>query len=508
MKTLSQPLWKIILIWVAASGALAVFLAAFSAPAFWQAWLAAFVLALVFLGLLAWAWAAGGSRRSLAWLVVVCLLLRLAAGTGLFAALPEIGFDTDPQNAGYVYADAHRRDVQAFDLASSGQSLLKSFSPEFITDQYGGLLFLSAAVYRGLSPDAHRPLLMLLFSVFAASMGLIFLWRALDLRWGRRAAFLAGLLYTLYPENVLLGSSQMREPYLMALAAIGLWAVFSWKINWRKALVALALSQIFLAGFSSLALVGVSGGLAVTFWLENLVQSGDRRWKMIGWAAIGLAAVALIAFGRNWFQTFIAYEAYLTEAASGWVQNILDTLGRQWRLPFVTAYGIVRPLLPAAVSDPSLPVWQTIEILRALGWTLMLPVFLFIPLRVWKVQPGEDRRLILWSWLLLAAWIVISSARAGGDDWDNPRYRMILAPWLFMLAAWAWSWAREKRDPYLLRSSLVVLLFVLVFLSWYLARYYHIGVILSFPKLGAIFAAGTALIFSAGWIWDWIRRRK
>ena len=82
-----------------------------------------------------------------------------AAGVGVATTvlLPDNGFDTEQQNAGYLFYDAYRRDLQGWDLAVSDQPLWASFREEFTTDQYAtGLLSLSAAVYRYLSPDAHR----------------------------------------------------------------------------------------------------------------------------------------------------------------------------------------------------------------------------------------------------------------------------------------------------------------------------------------------------------------
>ena len=104
----------------------------------------------------------------------VSFALRLVIGIILFAALPVYGYDEAPPNNGYLYLDAYARDTDAWQLASSGDSLLSAFQNEFRTDQYGGLLSLSAAIYRTFSPDAHRPLLILILTSFFTALGFPF----------------------------------------------------------------------------------------------------------------------------------------------------------------------------------------------------------------------------------------------------------------------------------------------------------------------------------------------
>ena len=82
---------------------------------------------------------------------------------------------------------------------------------------------MSAFIYRYLSPDAHRPLMLVLVSAFMAALGLPFLWKAVSQQWGDKVAVASGWIYALYPESVLLGGSAMREPYLMAFSAFALW---------------------------------------------------------------------------------------------------------------------------------------------------------------------------------------------------------------------------------------------------------------------------------------------
>ena len=148
--------------------------------------------------------------------------------------LPVFGYDEDPTNAGYLYLDAYRRDSDAWELAASDEPLGSAFQEEFATDQYGGLLSLSAGVYRVFSPDAHRPLLILILTSFFSALGLPFLWKVIDSCWGEKAANMTAWFYTLYPESVILGASQMREPMLIGLSAIAAWGVVEWKNNHKR----------------------------------------------------------------------------------------------------------------------------------------------------------------------------------------------------------------------------------------------------------------------------------
>ena len=125
-------------------------------------------------------WANGGAsttlsaKKTLAWMVALAFALRFAGGVATYLVLPINGFEDEDDRAGFVYTDAHRRDAQAWELASSGR-IIGDFNQSYAYDQYGGLLTISAFIYRYLSPDAHRPLMLVLVSAFMAALGLPFL---------------------------------------------------------------------------------------------------------------------------------------------------------------------------------------------------------------------------------------------------------------------------------------------------------------------------------------------
>ena len=91
-------------------------------------------------------------------IALISFFLRLSAGVALVLLLPIVGYQNNSEHlAGYVYTDAFIRDGQAWNLAISTSPLSQAFSGQFTGDQYGGMLGLSAFIYRFISPDAHRP---------------------------------------------------------------------------------------------------------------------------------------------------------------------------------------------------------------------------------------------------------------------------------------------------------------------------------------------------------------
>jgi hypothetical protein len=126
---------------------------------------------------------------------------------------------------------------------------------------------------------------------------------------------------------------------------------------------------------------------------------------------------------------------------------------------------------------------------------------------VLRLKQDPRRWQLLWLSLVSWAWIAISAWNAGGDQWDNPRYRTILLAWLVVLAGWAWSWARQRKDTWLGRWLAVEAVFVLIFTEWYLGRYYP-----GFPHLDiqVMIVATliiTALILGGGWAWDHYKKK-
>ena len=482
--------------------------AAVSEGAFFNGWLAAggLACAAIFGLCLAWRWAGGGRR--LAILLVVSFALRLGIGIAMSLGLQVFGYNEVVQRSGYVYADAFSRDQDAWKLAASGDPIWASFQQQFLSDQYGGSLSLSALIYRAFSPDAHRRFLILILTAFAFSLGLPFLWKAVKERWNEPLALLAAWLLVLYPESVLVGASQMREPFLLGLTMIAFWAIFAWRRQRGRALVIFCLVSLLMLAFSSRAAIVVIGALLVCAWVEYFDEIASRRWKWLGWAALILGGVIFVGLSWSWLKLATSYDAGLSVRQSGMVQNIVGQLGEEFLVPFVTVYGLVQPVLPAALVDPAPFVWQVIGILRAVGWYLLAPFLLYAIFTSWRAPSEKDRRMLIWFGLSALLWLVLSSARAGGDQWDNPRYRVLFLPFMALVTAWGWHWSREHQDAWIWAWAGADFVFVTFFMSWYLSRYTGAFGKLPFWLIVGLILAISAGLLVAGWWWNLKRQGK
>ncbi len=422
--------------------------------------------------------------------------LRLLIGVVLFFTLPIYGYDEAPPNNGYLYLDAYERDTDAWELASSGQSLTAAFSDEFTTDQYGGLLSLSASIYRLLSPDAHRPLLILILTSFFAALGLPFLCKGIQQRWGDKTANASAWIYALYPESIILGASQMREPILIGLSAVAFWGVLNWRENRKLSIISLIISSLLIAFISIKAAAAVALVLAIWFWMENLLPEMNKTWRIISFSVLGMAIVAGVLLSWNWLVNSSRWDLLLMEGSSGRIQWELELVGERFRAPFIIGYGLAQPVLPAAIVYPGLSITRSIAIFRALGWYLLVPLLISGFILVWKILPKSDRRILLFFFLTTLVWTFISSARAGGDQWDNPRYRAIFLVWMAFLGGWSWIKTLEKRSPWLWRLLLLEFIYIGFFIQWYLSRYFALFKRMDFwPMVRLLGIIGVIVIF-------------
>lgn len=459
-----------------------------------------------FLLIIAWRW--GGAEKTLAWMMVLAFSLRLALGVGLSLALPVYGYDTPTQNAGYIFLDAFQRDRQAWQLATSGESLLQAFRNEFFSDQYGGMLALSAAIYRIFSPDAHRPWLVLILTASFGALGAPFLRRGLREVFEPRITDAAVWIFLLYPEGLLLGGSQMRDQILIGLSATAFWGAIALSRQRKAGVVVLAASIFIMALFSWLVAAPVLAVLLVLIWVraQPRFSISSRRLAWLGIALLGLAGLALMA---NWLRESALWDAYLTEQGSGWLQLLLKDKPQLYKIVFLVVYGLAQPVLPAAIFDPSLPIWNGITTFRSLGWYLLLPIFLYLPFGLRKEPAGQKKDLLILAFAVFAAWALISSLRAGGDLWDNPRYRSFFILWLALVAGWGWVTARSRKDPWLLRWFGVEAVFLIIFGIWYANRTFSLGLSIPFYGMIAAILSLAAVILGGGAAVDlWKARRR
>jgi len=498
-----------------------------------------FLLSFVLLTLsLRWA----NTGKTLAWIVVLAFVLRLIVGMTLHFALPVYGHEDADDKAGFVFTDAHRRDDQAWELALSERPILVAFTDKFAYDQYGGLLAFDAFVYRYLSPDAQRPLILMLISAFVAALGVPFLWKAVSQVFGEKVAYASTWIFALYPESILLGAFGMREPYLLTFSALAFYGFVDLfhraerseptGKRRRSAWVCLALGLLGMLLVSpAVALVTL---IIFAGWLFFTSERGNISWKVVFiFIAIFVIGLFFLSASMNrsgefnstsplsvlndWLRLAVKWNAYQIERDSGWVQKLFDEMPGWLRLPFVSIYGILQPVLPAAIVTPTKLIWKLIYILRALGWYALLPLLILSfgaaagsgssKTRAERSEPlGErSRSVILWLSVLTWTWILLAALRGGGDQWDNPRYRTILFLWQSILAGYVWVWWRETRNVWFSRIITMEVVFVMVFTQWYASRYFHLGGQLPFASMVALIVGLWGAILGASW---WLDRMR
>jgi len=481
-------------------------------------------------------WSGGG--KTLAYILALTFALRLLVGVSLYVFLPIYGHEDADDKAGFVFTDAHRRDDEAWKLASSDRFVVEAFSKKFAYDQYGGLLAFSALVYRYLSPDAHRPLMLILLSAIVAALGIPFLWRAVNQIFGEKVAWASAWIFALYPESILLGASIMREPYLLTFSAMALWGFVSgvgelgipkgYAGEYGSKLPESKMASRIWLGVGLLGMLLVSPPVALVTliifagWIWFTSERGTISWRVIlVFASVFLIGLLILSASLNrsgefnassplsvvndWLRLAVNWNVYNIERDSGWVQKLFDEMPEWARLPFVAIYGILQPVLPAALIAPTEPIWKTIYLLRALGWYAILPALILSFGAGSSFGLGKKRNLILWLALLAWMWILLAALRGGGDMWDNPRYRAILFLWQAILAGVVWVWWREGRSAWFARMFACEAAFLLVFTQWYASRYYHWGGQLPFAGMIALIVGLWGAILGLGW---WLDRMR
>jgi hypothetical protein len=101
--------------------------------------------------------------------------------------------------------------------------------------------------------------------------------------------------------------------------------------------------------------------------------------------------------------------------------------------------------------------------------------------------------------------MILSAVRAGADQWDNPRYRIIFLFLQVALAGFAWAHQRAQRDPWLGRIFVVEGIFLVFFGEWYASRYLGSFGKLPFGWMVLCIAFLSAVVIVGGW---WVDRRK
>ena len=456
-----------------------------------QSWGQFLVINLLAVGIMFGGWLAVKADKSfdlptwLGWLVAGAAVLRLLAGVIWFIGLPSWGYGSEVEQAGYIMADAHARDTVAWKLSQSSNPLWSAFGKYRQVDQYGGMSYLSGLVYRYLGGNNHQPLQMIVLTASFSALAVLFTWAFTRRLWGGKIARLAAWILALFPDAIILGSSQMREAFLMTLVPAALYGLVryvqdrSWSgLVWLVAALALMLpfsppiAGVFLVMIIILALsmdgwyllrqprlwiilAGIALVAGIGIWLawERLAPEGINN------------PVALISW---WFQESARWQAYFVKRSSQLIRRIINTTPDWVNTPILLGYGILQPFLPGALLDQGFPIWKGIAIWRSIGWTLLLPFLLVAPFLLWGLK-GKQRLAI---GLSIVVWmgILIAALRSGGDLWDNPRYRVVFISLQVVLAAWAWYAQRENKNPWLWRMGLGLAIILAWFVPWYLQR--------------------------------------
>jgi hypothetical protein len=454
-------------------------------------WLSFLILFLVAGGIIYGSWLAVKADKAfklpswLGWLIIGAAVLRLLAGVLWYSGLPSWGYGSPVEQAGYIMADAHVRDSAAWELAHSNDPLLSAFGDFRRVDQYGGLLFLSAAIYRYLGGEFHQSLQIVIIAATISSLAVLFTWVFARRLLGKQIAYLAAWIVALFPDAIILGSSQMREAFLMTLVAAALYGLVRYiqdrsssGLAWIFASLLLMLpfsppiAGVFLVMFVILA-ISIDGWGAFRqprFWL---VLGGIAIVAVIGiwlaWERIAPEGITNpLALVSWWFRESVRWQAYFVKRSSPLIRRIFNTTPDWVNTPILLGYGILQPFLPGALLDQGFPIWKGIAVWRAIGWTLMLPFLMVAPIVLWIEK--EKRRLA--TGLILVVWmgILIAALRSGGDLWDNPRYRVVFISLQAVLAAWVWYTQRESKNPWLRRAIIGLVIILIWFIPWYLQR--------------------------------------
>lgn len=477
----------------------------------------------------------GAQPRWLAALVLGAVVLRLGAGIVWYLALPVYGHGSPAETAGYVMVDAYTRDQAAWELSQAQAGLWSSLREYRRDDQYGGLLLLSAAFYRYLGGAVHQPLQMVVSCAVFSALSVLFTWGLVRRAWGgktgQRAATLAAWGLTFYPEAVLQGSSQMREAFTVTLVAAAFYHLFCYfqenrrtSLIWLGVIVAVSLPLSPPLSAALVALLALTAPFIPHAHIQDgrqgetsLPRQGWRRRKYGWWVLAGLLLLVLAGLGagleqfgpgdtlnplelaRYWLEKSANLQAFQAFRTSGKLQALFDRLPAWSHILVLVGYGVVQPFLPAAlVAVSSASIWQWIAIWRAAGWSVLLALLVYAPVRAWT------RRSLLAFILSLQMWgiVLLASFRSGGDQWDNPRYRAAFAALQIGLVAWAWIDQHRKPDPWLRRLLWGVGSVLVWFIPWYLNRYSGLPWLArDLIKTLGLGLATTVLV----WIADWAR---
>jgi hypothetical protein len=458
-------------------------------------------------------WLALGMR--LTFLIVVPLAMQLW------------GYHSDRNRIGLVETDALNATTKAWRAAQSGDPILSTWQ-QGSGDNTGGITVLGVTMFRLFSSDQERALLLGLLACAVTSLTVVPAFRLANGLFSGGVAKVAALIAAVYPEAVMLGSLHIQQGYLALVLGIELLAIAGLIVRKETTteelglptsriaavLLVLSLAAMYLLSYEFFIL-SIFCGVLLAVWLSDPRRSVGR----VLWFAAGLGVLALIVmhilnladvipsdsdylFNKYHYLYGLAWSEFDKIAATGGgdlFQSVLATMDRTTAFLLAALYGLLQPVLPAAIGHRSLTAqgggfWQALGIYRSLGWYLLLPVLIYGSLKslrgIVSRKPETILALIFW------AIAIIGSYRAFGDQWDNPRYRLFAFIPMTLLGAWAWVTWRETRDVWFPRIAIPFAVAAVGLTVWYILRDYagvKFQVVSSLVALGALTAVAFVL---------------
>ena len=481
---------KLVLPWLTGIVILAALLTILDGKGFsLEGWAAYCLLSGIALAILLVAWKSLGEEIQPRWLgiaLAVAVILRMGFALFTSNALPVVGYDTPIQKAGHLFRDSFKRDEQAWTYALDGEPLVNLLSEPLRSDQYGGLLLLSAGIYRTTGLEVHRPLLIVVLTATVSAIAVLYTWGFTRKVFGDKAGQIGAWIVVLFPEAILLGASQMREAFLGTAFALALFGyAFIREGKTRKGALSIAVAVLVLGipfspPFALLTLITI-----IIAWMWE--GKANLRRTLLVVIPVLLISVVILGLVINAWQEADYVWGNSFEVLIRWFENA----GEQWRLtvaaeksavidqifaltpswahlPLIVVYGLVQPFLPASILAGGAPIWHGIAIWRGVGWFALLPFLLYAPIASLRSSGWRS----LEFYLSIFIWIIaiVASYRAPGYQWDNPRYRAIFLAVQASIAGWAWVHARRTQDPWLRRIGILVAGVSLLFFQWYLGR--------------------------------------
>ena len=479
----SSLLWIILVILVLAGGisaAMAHWTEGSPNITFWTS--AAISIPCLILAVIGWNW--GGRGKSLAVMMFLAFVLRMAFGLATVNLLPIYGHpDEYREQKGYLFDDAWRRDEEAWTLVQQEDITFKeTLTRSYNNDQYGGLIAMTIWLYKYISPDARRFTLIMELGSYIAALGLPFLWKGLRGRWGNRVALIACWIYTLYPDALFYGGAPMREPFLNGIICVVFWALATLREHKARSAVIVILCAVCCLPFSSMVSFMILCISVLWVWAEFLIPRSNK-WLWGGIILIVICILAGMTLALDLFKEWVHFDIFTTENGSGWVEKVIGEIGGQFRSIFVAIYGLTQPVLPAILVYPVAPAcdlahgpcttiyWKVVGIFRSAGWYILIPFLFYAIFSTFRIKDKKEKTLMIVNAIFVIVWLFISSLRAGGDQIDNPRYRVIFLPWLTFMAAWGIDHALKLRDWWLVRWIAIEIIFLGFFTQWYYSRY-------------------------------------